>query len=78
LKFINFDFEVLKRVQSSLLLHAKNPSNLLKLRQTACIESFLLFAGPLLFDEKIHHSAAQAVFRARLGDKADTKPPSKT
>jgi len=33
----------------------------------------LVFAGAHLFDEKIRLSAAQAIFRACLGD---TKPPS--
>jgi hypothetical protein len=35
---------------------------------------FFLFAGTILFDEKILKSAAQPVFRTRLGD---IKPPSK-
>jgi hypothetical protein len=42
----------------------KNPSNLLILQHTACIESFFVFAGALLFDKK--KSALSAVFRACL------------
>jgi hypothetical protein len=58
---LNSNFKVLSRF-------TKNASNLLLLRYTVCIESFLstVFAGTLLFDEKIRQSAA--LFWFGLGD----------
>jgi hypothetical protein len=46
-----------------LLSNTENPSNPLILRRTACMESFFLFAGAFLFDEKIRQGAPRASFR---------------
>jgi hypothetical protein len=58
-----------KRSSKFFAASHKNLSNLFNLHNPS-----FLFAGALLFDEKIRQSAAQAVFWARLGD---IKPPSK-
>ncbi len=46
-----------------LLPNTENLANPLILQRKACMESFFLFAGALLFDEIIRQSAAQAGFR---------------
>jgi hypothetical protein len=68
----NFDFKVLKRIQSSLLASYKNPCNILILRPVAGIEFFLPICGEILFDEKIRAKKCSAdrkpSVRACLGD----------
>jgi hypothetical protein len=67
--FYSFFFLTLNfKLQSSEPLRTKMPrSNLLLLRYTVCIESCLstVFAGTLLFDEKIHQSAVLFWFGLR-------------
>jgi hypothetical protein len=62
-----FTFEYLKRLQSSEPLHTKmNPTSFLfKSRITVCLESFLPISLIILFDEKVHQSAALFWFRLR-------------
>ncbi len=43
-------------------------------RRLVYIESFFLFAGPLLFDEKIRQSSAQPIFRTPVWETPNCLP----
>jgi hypothetical protein len=54
-QYFIFDLEYMKKLQV-LSRFMQNDSNLLLVRITVCIESCLLLAGALSFDEKIRQS----------------------